>query len=352
MGFGFKLRTSLLARDWSDFLQDNLAAKDAAGANVFDYADKFGTSEDVRGLLMNVVDRAARRQKIIQAVRDSEAIHTCHHGCGAQVPFHRLHIHHSHECENRLVQCEKCGVELPEHAREAHKKDDCVKRYVRCSNWTMGCMETMAEEFRVPHEIHHCKYRIVGCRLECGKRMRLHFRSEHEQDHCRLRTLWCDRCNAGMHAYELADHPPKCPERTVPCPKQDCPWKGKIYHVEAHLRDECIMRPLPCGHCGELFSPKDRREIHERFLCPLRFVDCKLGCGERIAEHEREAHERDDCVLREVPCPHGCGALMQARQRHAHVGYTVPTGRGRGTGRHSEALALPRPGRSAGPECP
>ena len=89
------------------------------------------------------------------------------------------------------------------------------------------------------------------------------------------------------------DHPPKCPERTVPCPKQDCPWKGKIYHVEAHLRDECIMRPLPCAHCGELFSPKDRREIHERFLCPLRMVDCKLGCGERVRESEREAHQRE-----------------------------------------------------------
>ena len=64
----------------------------------------------------------------------------------------------------------------------------------------------MAEEFRVPHEVHHCKYRIVGCRLECGKRMRLHFRSEHEQAHCRLRTLWCARCNMGMHAHALEDH--------------------------------------------------------------------------------------------------------------------------------------------------
>ena len=55
------------------------------------------------------------------------------------------------------------------------------------------------------------------------------------------------------------------------------------------------------------------RNYHELFECPRRLVPCPLRCGELVHFDGLEAHVRDECVKRPVPpmpCRLGCGLMF------------------------------------------
>jgi ankyrin repeat protein len=108
-----------------------------------------------------------------------------------------------------------------------------------------------------------------------------------------------------------------CPRRLVRC-RVGCGLLLSYCERGAHEEGDC-RRPCALG-CGEVLGPSDRREAHERHLCPRRVVRCRHGCGRAaLQERHREAHEAHECPRRPAPCPLGCGAVLEWRRLRAHA---------------------------------
>ena len=87
---------------------------------------------------------------------------------------------------------------------------------------------------------------------------------------------------------------------------------------------ECIsmvVRYVKCRNPGctvELLQAWEQPR-HESELCPLRPVDCPLGCGGRMSRSGTFAHVDAACPLRTVTCSLNCGASVRARDVEIHL---------------------------------
>eukprot|EP00936_MAST-01D_sp_MAST-1D-sp1_P000470 g470.t1 len=117
-----------------------------------------------------------------------------------------------------------------------------------------GCGEEMLFGERARHMADECPLRIVKCRVSCGLTMRAKDREHHEEEICR----------------------------------RPCRWG-----------------------CGAKIGPLDRRELHERFVCPKRLVDDPSGCDIPGITAEKLPHYLEHrCPKRLVPCPLGSGEMI------------------------------------------
>ena len=143
--------------------------------------------------------------------------------------------------------------------RDAHEDGSCVKRVVACG---LGCGQHLMQEKMKVHLARDCKKRLQLCPLGCGVRVR-------------------------------------------------------AFKMSVHIKEEC---KLPCKwNCGAVIGPKDRREVHEEWICPLRIVGCKNGCGiENLKDEDRLEHQNSKCPKRILSCSLGCGIKLKAEDVSRH----------------------------------
>ena len=207
---------------------------------------------------------------------------------------------------------------MPFEARLAHEEQSCECRLVRCENVYDGCMAQVAMKDLQSHMNFHCKKRKVLCRLGCGEQMCFDVRDDHETEACRKRIVACN-LSCGVHIMQelLAKHlAQECPRRLILCPL-GCGIRTRAEDMDHHVNTEC---KLPCKwQCGAVIGPKDRRDVHEQWVCPLRIVECEFSCGiDGLREKDRPAHQNSVCPKRVLACNLGCGLKLPAEDMPRH----------------------------------
>mmetsp|Transcript_19236 Transcript_19236/g.41595 ORF Transcript_19236/g.41595 Transcript_19236/m.41595 type:complete len:310 (+) Transcript_19236:377-1306(+) len=225
-----------------------------------------------------------------------------------------------------MLQCERgCGQMVKASEMEHHYVETCTFRIVRCKNIFRGCQMKAKQVDIAIHERNKCRFRQVPCRVGCGEKMFYKDLPEHESSECRLRVVRCERSeypNGGCGEYmkwELLAHHLShgCPFRLVKC-RVGCGlrirWNERVEHEENVCKQKCSRG------CGIVLGPRDRRQLHENFLCERRLVSCRHNCGiEGLEAIDRDQHENHDCVRRPVSCPLSCGETIEFRDIDAHT---------------------------------
>ena len=297
------------ARDWVEHYMERLDGKDCHGRTALDYANERGHITAAQ-LLECAYARARERQTYLDSEANKSRRVKCELGCGMSMRADRIEQHMNHECPRRLVSCPDCAVLVPECEMPDHVKDMCPKRFVACTNAYLGCTLSLKFEDLELHVTHKCKKRLVECRLGCGRRMRWDERDDHEQRDCVRRMVFCPKgCGEEMPFGERARHVnDECPLRIVKC-RVSCGLTMRAKDREHHEEEIC-RRPCRWG-CGAKIGPLDRRELHERFVCPKRLVDDPSGCDIPGITAEQLPHYLEHrCPKRLVPCPLGSGEMI------------------------------------------
>ena len=136
------------------------------------------------------------------------------------------------------------------------------------------------------HEIEHCGLRVTKCLLGCSKYVKYRAMAQHVKLECVHRLLKC---------------------------KVGCGEKVQAKLLDHHHAEVCIR---PCVHnCGESIGPEEKRNIHERFICDLRPVNCPNKCSHELTARDLKIHQ---CPREHVDCPLGCSINLLERQHVDH----------------------------------
>lgn len=270
-------------------------------------------------------------------------------GCTFVGPNDTMAVHEQHQCLKRTVQCDACAASIVFEAQSEHNRVDCAVRRVACGNAQRGCHAHVLWKDLDTHMTHHCRKRVLACRLQCGRSVIFDALVAHESDKCPLRTVECELgCPATFLAKERSAHQRQhCPKRLVACTGggtativaavavsgrlSDYYGRGCGAHVVAdemafHCTHLCEKRKLACrwasNGCETAIGGEPvSRDHHEQHECSFRPVLCRNGCvlsGSILHCFMREHYEWQ-CELEPKTCPYGCDAALPALAMLAHV---------------------------------
>ncbi|OQS07308.1 hypothetical protein THRCLA_20181 [Thraustotheca clavata] len=312
-------------QEWHRPFLDNVFAKDIEGKTAVDYAIDGGHDEVVK-LLESANSNAEEYQQQIESLRQKTNLVSCVFNCGFENAQDLIAYHQDNKCPRRQIICEKCKETMLGTELEIHEKRSCIYREVACVNLQYGCNLVLPLKTMELHQVEHCHYRLVYCRLECSKSLRWHQRPDHEANECPLRSITCTACNHGMLSQELKKHSRQaCSKRLVECKLYGgC---GEIHRYEDmnfHTESLCVRRKRPChwasNGCDAIIGPPEVRHLHEETTCPYRVVACRNGCGmSDILFAFLENHILWDCPKELKECPLGCGEQMESQYLFGHT---------------------------------
>jgi hypothetical protein len=107
-----------------------------------------------------------------------------------------------------------------------------------------------------------------------------------------------------------------CQERLVKC-RMGCGASLAAKSLVTHQQNGCQNRDVVCELCKATYVAKDGDQ-HKRRFCPMREVQCRLGCLLRFPAQHTEAHEMTSCSMRLVNCSKGCGQTCAAKDQATH----------------------------------
>ena len=139
------------------------------------------------------------------------------------------------------------------------------------------------------------------------------------------------KCSWAGCASSLEEHLTTCRHKCIPCPK--CKVNRERQNIEAHLKNECHLRPEKCHYCKEEVNHKNMSAHVES--CPCVPLVCPNNCTlfSKILRKEMIGHLQV-CPLQKVPCDFfefGCNAEIKRRQLYNHNNTNM--------GNHLELLA-------------
>ena len=207
----------------------------------------------------------------------------CKFGCGLQLPQERMKLHEE-SCPQRMTQCPACQKDLVSRDLDSHSSE--------CSEMASVCV--------------------------CGAQVRNRDRRRHQRDECPQREIECTLgCGMLLKISSLEAHTKTfCQERMVKC-KLGCGASVPARGLMSHQQSGCQNRNVTCQLCQATFSANEADQ-HKRRYCPVREVQCRLGCGEKFAARNTEVHEKEACGMRLVNCSKGCGQTCAAKDLATH----------------------------------
>ncbi|KAF0695287.1 Aste57867_13883 [Aphanomyces stellatus] len=308
--------------EWHDLFLDTLLVTDATGKHALDHAMDHA---DVIRVLEKAKGDAEAHLGHVEQLKAKTSVVACKLGCGFEHAKDLIGHHEDHKCPRRLVDCEACALSIPSQALDDHKRRDCAGRVVTCVHLQYGCSTTLPWREMQIHQVEHCHYRDVDCRLECGKQLRWNVRDHHEAHDCPLRHVMCPACRVDLLGRDLRVHLKRqCPKRVVACALYGgCGEHHPFDETQFHVEYLCLLRPRPCRWamhgCDAVVGPPEVRHAHEASTCEFRLVPCRNGCNVQTTMWCFLAdHYEWDCPKEPKPCPLGCGATMDAQYLHAH----------------------------------
>ncbi|OWZ22820.1 hypothetical protein PHMEG_0002411 [Phytophthora megakarya] len=289
----------------------------------------------VLGQVQKAIKEAEDHKSYVEMHAERTKLTMCHNeGCSFMAPKDVLPNHERHHCKKRTIKCDNCNTFLICEDRSRHDTQLCPTRRVACPNFQYGCQEQLLFQDCEHHLIHHCRKRVMECRLSCGSSVRVDELDVHESAQCPLRIVTCD---LGCHAIFTASFAKthrlhECPKRFITCTGKNstnggCHCLVKCEEMEFHLSTLCELRDLSCkwsSHgCEEKIAGiAAARYNHETNECPFRFLPCRNGCelsGQFFACFAEE-HYRWQCMLEQNPCPNRChGEIAEVLQLPRHL---------------------------------
>ena len=114
----------------------------------------------------------------------------------------------------------------------------------------------------------------------------------------------------------LASHLRKsCPLRSVECPL-GCGALTNLTGQASHVANECPKRIVECI-CGEEIVAEMMAE-HEVENCVYTWTQCSYGCGTSVQKYKLADHLENHCPKRNVPCDLMCGLVLWAEEMESH----------------------------------
>eukprot|EP01029_Cantina_marsupialis_P008587 TRINITY_DN202_c0_g2_i5.p1 TRINITY_DN202_c0_g2~~TRINITY_DN202_c0_g2_i5.p1 ORF type:complete len:2190 (+),score=448.19 TRINITY_DN202_c0_g2_i5:144-6713(+) len=265
--------------------------------------------------------------------------------CSVSLRAGDLSKHRRMECSRRLVPCPLCKVNVEECNLEEHINGICKQPCRYCGE------EYGPEDARILHERFLCDYRPVECDLKCGQTMAVKEIAEHKETSCSMRLVDCPLgCGLKPHACGIDDHIRRCTKRKVRCHfdliekritfSMDSfrTYLGDLEYLE-YLDDFPEIdfgKKLLDVETNQIFgivrSFNSSTKLHEVYFSDVNvfcWIDLSLllfasDVGQYICnfveEHSLSAHI-SVCPLRKVQCPLGCGQWFQSRfvDQHCNV---------------------------------
>jgi hypothetical protein len=270
--------------------------------------------EKVRERISLWMSNAAKENALVQLV-------PCPLECGAVCRVEDMTNHVRDDCPLRTLQCVACHQIIRHREVDEHNKRLCPKRIVGCPNSFQGCRELLTADNVEHHCRLHCNLRKVYCRLFCSCLIPYQDRDNHEANHCKNRYIHCDQCGEEMQAHEYPSHLLQaCPERLVKC-RVGCGESFAAKVVEDHEENICKQYCRWEG-CGARLGPSAKLSLHEKFECPFRPETCCFECNvPQLTRRYKRKHETEQCTERWVQCDLGCGERMKAKDlpNHKHT---------------------------------
>lgn len=307
-------------KDWSDLLHATLTAQDAAGRSALEAMQE---DAKIHTMFTEVFSRIESRRHRLEADANLERFEACSFGCGFSDRFDKIPDHERRHCPLRKVACELgCGELVGVGVMQEHIETCCPERLVTCCNLYKGCRAKVKAKEKQLHETERCRKRMERCRLGCGQAVPADELLSHETEACRLRVMQCPSCKIHLQCAAMKQHTKhECPQRLVRC-SVGCGEKFPAEKITEHEENDCVQ---PCAlGCGQKIGPRDKREIHERFLCRLRRQRCENGCGMQLTAEELQRH-LDACGHARVDCPNECGRVLMRKELEAHVAGEIGT---------------------------
>ncbi|ETW06306.1 hypothetical protein, variant 1 [Aphanomyces invadans] len=311
--------------EWHSTFLDALHAIDQGGMDAIAYAAREGHNSTV-AILERAKAGAMDHLDHTERLKAKTSDVPCKLNCGFCHAKDLIRYHEENKCPRRIVECDGCKAAVVSKDLDEHKRRTCEARLVSCLHMQYGCTVQLPQRDMQLHEMEHCPYRQVACRLECGHdKLRWNTRDAHEANDCPRRSVRCSACHADMVGRDLRGHMRShCPKRAVLCSLyggcgESHPFDETAFHVE-HL---CRLRPRPCrwaDHgCDAVLGPPEMRLAHETTTCDVRVVRCKNRCavGSFLSCFASQ-HYLWDCPKERKPCPLGCPATMESQYIHGH----------------------------------
>lgn len=241
----------------------------------------------------------------------------CGRECGAMMTSVERLAHEAGDCPLKPATC-KCGMEFPTSQLAEHLVHACADRVVVC---TRGCGRSVVARDLQEHLDDSCALRFVLCPDKCGARVCVRDLKYHKNEVCKFRWVNCrwDRCIHKMRECERWVHEEQqCKRRQVPC-GQGCGIYTGLKLIEAHKRDECTHRFVPCRRQECVVQVRlNEMDEHLQMTCRYRFVYCPLGCKQVIPFATSGRHQSKECPERLVACVWGCGDQVKAMDIALH----------------------------------
>uniref|UniRef100_K3WII2 TRAF-type domain-containing protein n=1 Tax=Globisporangium ultimum (strain ATCC 200006 / CBS 805.95 / DAOM BR144) TaxID=431595 RepID=K3WII2_GLOUD len=302
--------------EWHETFCNLIHWRDQSGKGALDYATHMAQvaagscgSSNVTVVLDCLQSALYDAQNHLEYVEANEArtlaIPCSSPGCRFIGPRDTMTIHEKYQCVKRTIHCDYCSEPIVFETQQEHEKNGCVQRKVPCVNLQFGCHDRVLFSDLSNHASHHCRKRLMECRLLCGQVLLFEELFAHETTQCSLRTIECAwGCPSTFMAKESGNHQRKqCPKRLVPC------VGGRRSTTRASQRQSGSNTALTSG-CG-MQVVAEEMQFHLTHLCENRKVACKWaihGCEEAIggSAESRYHHEERACPFRLVPCRNEC----------------------------------------------
>lgn len=328
--------------EWHEAFGNLVHVRDASGKTALEYAeercrrapasDRAASPSDstdtttaeaavLRQLQAAVQDAQSHAQYVAQNEERTRKVKCRSAGCAFVGPRDSIAVHEQHQCLKRVVHCDQCAMAVVFEAQDEHDQTECAMRRVACANLQHGCLERVRFRDAAMHSAHHCRKRLVCCRLKCGKAVVFDDLVAHETVQCPLRIVECELgCPATFLANESAAHRRKhCPKRQVVCASGSngggggCGMLVVADEMAFHVAYLCAQRKFACqwatnGCAAAIGGPPESRYHHEQRECPFRPVACRNACalsGSILHCFLRE-HYAWQCELERKSCPHRC----------------------------------------------
>lgn len=328
--------------EWHETFSNLVTCRDQHGKSALQYAEELAARESrvrdpsaaaaVLLALQHALRDAQEHSQYVERNEERTRRTKCKSpGCTFVGPKDTIAVHEQHQCLKRSVYCDACAAPIVFETQSEHDRSDCAVRRVACGNLQHGCHERVLCKDLERHMTHHCRKRVLACRLQCGKTLVFDDIVAHETAQCPLRTVECELgCPATFLAKESGTHRRKyCPKRLILCTGGDtaksasslpgggegrgCGASVVADEMTFHLAHLCEKRKLACrwatSGCEEAIggSPESRYH-HEQRECPFRPVFCRNGCAlsGSILSCFLPEHYKWQCELETKTCPLGC----------------------------------------------
>lgn len=275
---------------------------------------------------------------LYQDLRDHRRFHCelrmvrCRNQPCSQVIAFKDRDSHEEKCLYSVTRCRQdCGLSVLKVDLMHHEQDLCPKRLVSCS---LKCSELVHADSLSKHEGSLCRRRFVPCQLGCEMKVQPDFQHAHEKKMCSNASVSCENagCMAVLRRSEMAFHcKHTCEYSEVQC-SLGCGIAVQKHALQHHRDLLCSKRLVHCCSTTEMTEAlhsnnyiegciqmvsRDALEDHRRFECRSRTIHCENGCDALVRGKHQHRHDRT-CPLKNLECSLGCGKTMKRWQLEHH----------------------------------